>query len=51
MDTDKTVAATCEACGEPAEYDSELILCDECIKKAEALHKHDNLHRMQERPR
>lgn len=31
MDTDKTVDATCEVCGGPAEYDSEVIICDECV--------------------
>jgi hypothetical protein len=26
--------ATCETCGEPAEYDSEVCLCPECEVKA-----------------
>ncbi len=29
-DTDPTTIGTCESCGADAQYDSELILCDDC---------------------
>ncbi len=32
-DTDPTTLAICENCGEPALYDSDLILCDKCDNK------------------
>lgn len=34
LDQDRTVFATCESCGAPADYDSEMILCPECEKGA-----------------
>ena len=30
LDQDLTVAATCELCDGPADYDSELIVCPAC---------------------
>ena len=30
VDPDPTTLSTCEHCGAPAEYDSELILCPRC---------------------